>query len=378
MSKLEDICPICGSKVNIIGLSMHLRLHNLSIKELCKDFTYRRWYEEFRKNSKEERKKFSPLCLEFYERKYPNLSQEERITLWKEHCEKRRKISSETAIKLQEKNKKIPNYYKEKGVKDKETSIINIMFKENVSREEAEALYRSKKDGLGAPHPKFWIKLGFTEEEAWKKVSDYNKTHSKRCKEYWVKRGYTEEDASDKVSDIQREIAFSSPHTKGYYKKKNLLLDEDIGYLYNIKHNKLDERLVLGGFEDLELTDSLFEILVQDSKLLKEYIKKFKETRGKLRNPKTKKEYYASVWYYTHLNKKLVEGIESRSFTMCIDHIFSILEGYKQKIPPEIIGSPINLRMLSRSDNSKKRDRCDMTKEELFKKYEDWINESKI
>ena len=49
-----------------------------------------------------------------------------------------------------------------------------------------------------------------------------------------------------------------------------------------------------------------------------------------------------------------------------LDHIYSVLEGFKQNIPPEIIGHWTNLQMLSRSINSSKKDTCWKSKEELL------------
>lgn len=58
-----------------------------------------------------------------------------------------------------------------------------------------------------------------------------------------------------------------------------------------------------------------------------------------------------------------------------IDHIFSIAEGFKQDIPPEIIGSVVNLQVLPSRENIIKKDDCWITKEELLKRY---YNENNI
>lgn len=51
-----------------------------------------------------------------------------------------------------------------------------------------------------------------------------------------------------------------------------------------------------------------------------------------------------------------------------LDHKFSISEGFKNNIPPYIIGNIINLEMLPYKDNISKYVRCSISKEELFKK----------
>lgn len=52
-----------------------------------------------------------------------------------------------------------------------------------------------------------------------------------------------------------------------------------------------------------------------------------------------------------------------------LDHIFSIQEGFRQNIPPQVIAHWTNLRMLEPKENYSKGMRCDKTKEQLFEDY---------
>jgi hypothetical protein len=52
-----------------------------------------------------------------------------------------------------------------------------------------------------------------------------------------------------------------------------------------------------------------------------------------------------------------------------LDHKFSKTEGFKNNISPEIIGSYINLQMLTESDNCSKCYKCSISKEELLSEY---------
>lgn len=52
-----------------------------------------------------------------------------------------------------------------------------------------------------------------------------------------------------------------------------------------------------------------------------------------------------------------------------LDHIYSIREGYENKVPPEVIGHFTNLRMLTSSENGSKHSRCDKTLEELYRDF---------
>ena len=53
-----------------------------------------------------------------------------------------------------------------------------------------------------------------------------------------------------------------------------------------------------------------------------------------------------------------------------IDHIFSVQKGFINGILPQIIGSQINLRIITKSENSKKHTKCGMSINELFKQYD--------
>lgn len=49
-----------------------------------------------------------------------------------------------------------------------------------------------------------------------------------------------------------------------------------------------------------------------------------------------------------------------------LDHKFSITEGFRQSIPPEIIGSPANLEMIPKAKNRSKRTQCSIELEVLL------------
>lgn len=52
-----------------------------------------------------------------------------------------------------------------------------------------------------------------------------------------------------------------------------------------------------------------------------------------------------------------------------LDHKFSILQGFKNNISPEIISSYVNLEMLTAYENKSKQDKCSITKEQLMEMY---------
>ena len=55
-----------------------------------------------------------------------------------------------------------------------------------------------------------------------------------------------------------------------------------------------------------------------------------------------------------------------------LDHKFSITEGFKQNVDPEIIGHYSNLELLPKDDNRSKRIKCSITLEELIQHQNDF------
>lgn len=71
-------------------------------------------------------------------------------------------------------------------------------------------------------------------------------------------------------------------------------------------------------------------------------------------------------------NKKLIDGYEMKerdSKKYHIDHIYSISDGFLNKIDPEIISSYINLRVISKISNLEKGKKSDISIDELMEKY---------
>jgi hypothetical protein len=84
--------------------------------------------------------------------------------------------------------------------------------------------------------------------------------------------------------------------------------------------------------------------------------------------------YYDAVWKITeeswrdHFDAINPER-QNRTYN-ALDHIYSIQQGFRDSIPPYIIGHWTNLRVISLSENGIKGMRCDKTKEELFEDFE--------
>lgn len=70
-------------------------------------------------------------------------------------------------------------------------------------------------------------------------------------------------------------------------------------------------------------------------------------------------------WYEASNRGNNINGVSR-------DHMFSVNEGFKQKIDPYFISHPANCKLLKQKDNFKKLDNCSITKEELILRVKKW------
>jgi hypothetical protein len=66
---------------------------------------------------------------------------------------------------------------------------------------------------------------------------------------------------------------------------------------------------------------------------------------------------------------------DTRGSLYHLDHIYSIIDGFKNNILPEIIASPINLRVILSHKNLSKNYRSSITKDMLYKLYSQFNSE---
>lgn len=89
--------------------------------------------------------------------------------------------------------------------------------------------------------------------------------------------------------------------------------------------------------------------------------------------------YKRQVWKESNKNyRKFKDLYGDRNSLYHLDHIFSILDGFNNKIDPTIIGSAINLRIISGLSNRSKNSKSHISKQELFKLFEDSKNYGEI
>lgn len=96
---------------------------------------------------------------------------------------------------------------------------------------------------------------------------------------------------------------------------------------------------------------------------------------GRAKDPSILSEYEKyrrAVWKETsktYTAHKKILGARSR--TRHLDHVYSILHGFRDSVDPLILGNIVNLRIIDSKMNQSKSMNSDFTKEELMKLYED-------
>jgi len=83
------------------------------------------------------------------------------------------------------------------------------------------------------------------------------------------------------------------------------------------------------------------------------------------------KKYRRKVYYWTAKNDlTLLENHEKRGkIGHHLDHKYSITEGFKNNVPPKIIGSIHNLEFIDHKENCKKGIKCSITLKELYELF---------
>lgn len=96
--------------------------------------------------------------------------------------------------------------------------------------------------------------------------------------------------------------------------------------------------------------------------------------KGRARDPSTLTEYEKykkAVWRETNKSyKKHKDLLGERNRFNHLDHIYSILQGFRDNIDPIILGNIVNLRIIDGKLNQSKNVKSDYSKEKLMKLYE--------
>jgi len=98
-----------------------------------------------------------------------------------------------------------------------------------------------------------------------------------------------------------------------------------------------------------------------------------KVRKGQITDPKVKSDYELyrqAVWRFSNRTYKKHLSDQKRDRQNHLDHILSIVEGFRYQVPPEIVGSIHNIRIIAGQSNRHKSYRSEITVSELLEKYE--------
>lgn len=184
----------------------------------------------------------------------------------------------------------------------------------------------------------FFMEFGYSEEDSMEMASCYQKTNSGLFPEYYISNGTGDYDASLILADINKRKVSAS-----YQRYQDLYPDS--------WRERMDD-VIKKRRRSLGLPDLTPAML----SLKEDYYREVdKHTR-------------ASVALYGHMIENL--ELRGRRHDHDLDHVYSKNDGFRDGVPPEIIGHWTNLRVLNAPTNRSKRGRSDITLDELYERYE--------
>jgi hypothetical protein len=103
------------------------------------------------------------------------------------------------------------------------------------------------------------------------------------------------------------------------------------------------------------------------------YLSRAAQTLEEFLQKPEKERYHEKVWALTEKQYKeyFSEILDAhlRSTEYHLDHIYSISEGFRQKVPAEVIAHYTNLRVIPASLNCSKQDECHKTLNQLYEDF---------
>ena len=104
---------------------------------------------------------------------------------------------------------------------------IHYAERHNITIVEAELIVKERNITGTQLRKEYWLKLGYTDDQAKEKVSEVQSNNSTRHPNHWLKLGYTEDQAKEKVSEVQ------SNNTKiGFEKYTKAEIQEQSSFCY--------------------------------------------------------------------------------------------------------------------------------------------------
>lgn len=369
----HDLLPgyISGIKSSTtLAKILHYRIKNgPEIYKFCNgltdtNFSFDRFhqYQQYRTN-----KKTDSYSTMYYQLKYGNE--------WEQHYQSRQ-ISRTSPYHIE--------HYTSKGLTINEANEQILLLKEKTSpkiekfiekygeingKQKFNEKFRRHKNYL-----EYWIKkTNGNVELAELLFDDYKKSSSPKCIDFYLKKGFTAQEAKELISKHQLENA--GVHRQ-YYENKGYS-EREIDAILEKINSKKDSASI--NFIKARYPTENAELFYEQHNKLKSSRYRNKGVLAKDDPSQSAREiYYRKVKYYTRMSVHLLTkcpGIPGRHIgNYHIDHIFSVDSGFKNNIDPKIIGSIVNLQWMLCEENTSKKQRCDIELEKLLRKYKDYEN----
>ena len=203
---------------------------------------------------------------------------------------------------------------------------------------------------------------------------------------YWLKQGLSEIEAKQKLKERQTTFSLDKCIER-YGEEKGLKVfkkrqEKWQNTLKNKPQEEVDEmsrkkNCLLGKTKEEKEAYSKMCSIRNYTKSYREKMRKTMELKNKWTPLKYVKDYtiYKNrVWSVTRKqNLKELENFDKRGTVRAgghhIDHMYSMYQGFKNNIPPYILGSIVNLEMVFGTDNISKGAKCSIELNELYFKF---------
>lgn len=341
-------CIICNNSFQL--LKNHLKqTHKMTLDEYFQQHPEEiKPYYIYFDSSSDERRKYSPNTIEFYLNKgFSNEESELMIDQYRNKLPYRLKTANQSQV----------GYWMKKGFTEEEANSKVSLFqrrskdsyiekhgeKEGVDKYNnfLESLKQRKESEIINKQ----LKFGLNYEEAEQLFIQQRIDSSPRRIEYWLNKGYNEEEAKDKVSEYQDNFSIEFIMNKYNISFEEACIKQE-GFIEKIINTLVENGNMIPLEERPEYDQYNFLV--------------WKETNKNYR------------YFYNFINPL---NLKRSSDSYHLDHKFSIFNGFKNKIDYKIIGSPYNLEMLPFHDNLCKSSKNSIEMNKLLTLYnENFLN----
>lgn len=260
------------------------------------------------------------------------------------------------------------NYYINKGHTLEEAKLL-VKKRQSKGGEARANLSDEEKRKLTPRCIEFWLTKGYTEDQAKNKLSEHQATFTKekcivqygkeRGLEIWAERQKKWQDTLNTKTKEEKE---NINKKKNYWNTKtNIEKDNIKNRMVSTLKKTVSKRTIK---EKRELGKRMSDAFVKCGLAVPvESRDEFKEYRNKVG--------LESERYNLHL----LENFDKRGpKEYHLDHKYSVFEGFRNKVPVEVIGHICNLEMLPYNKNTSKGEKCSITLDELkelIRKHDD-------